>query len=165
MSDAAGQAMPSARAIARALRPLSRAGFDTAGLAKRTVDPMAALVLSSEWFSQTLLREPPLRRQWLPAAPNPSNAAVRDRRLKWFSVLRARSENPSREFVAHLMALWRRVDPGGFARAMAQLRAGRIWVDFRPARPPGRLLAASGRLTRGPDCSRMTSALVVRGEP
>lgn len=71
-----------------------------------------------------------------------------------------------REFMLRLIALWRRIDPARFARALArQLRVSRLWAHFRPARAPGRLTVASGHVTRGPDVSRMTEVLVVRGEP
>lgn len=169
--------LPSARAITRALRPLRRAGVDTAGLGKRTfyrtiisVDleapPRRYPESDLESFLDRLLGVP--GRQRLPSEPNPVHTApagIRDRLPVLSSFRRAGTETPVWEFVLRLMELWRRADPAGFARALAQLRAGRLWVDFRPARPPGRLLASSGHMTRGPDASRMTSALVVRGEP
>lgn len=45
------------------------------------------------------------------------------------------------------------------------IRAGRVWVDFRPARSPGRLIRCGGQITRGPDTSRMTQFPVIRGVP
>jgi hypothetical protein len=70
-------------------------------------------------------------------------------------------------FVLWLITLWRRADSARFARAlMLQLRgAGRLWADFRPAKPPGQLMMASGHVTRGPDVARMTQVLVICGEP
>jgi hypothetical protein len=69
-------------------------------------------------------------------------------------------------FILRLLAVWRQSDRIRFVPMLAsQLPAGWLWVEFRPACPPGRLVAASGHMTRGPDASRMTSALVVRGEP
>jgi hypothetical protein len=64
-----------------------------------------------------------------------------------------------------LVALWWRVDRGRLARVVASaLRYGRLWTNFRPAVPPGRLMMASGHMTRGPDAARMTQAVIIRGE-
>jgi hypothetical protein len=62
-----------------------------------------------------------------------------------------------RQFVLHLIGLWRRADPARFARLLAlQLRLGRLWAVFRPPRPPGQLMTSSSHPTRGPDLARMT---------
>ena len=96
-------------------------------------------------YTPARLLPPPRRLGWLPTEPNPSHSALADVRVRLSDLSpfrRAGSENPVWEFVLRLMTLWRRIDPGGFAHAMAQLRAGR-------------LLAASGHFTRGPDVFRM----------
>ena len=43
------------------------------------------------------------------------------------------------------------------------IRAGRVWVDFRPARSPGRIVRCGRQVTRGPNTSRMTQFPVIRG--
>jgi hypothetical protein len=43
------------------------------------------------------------------------------------------------------------------------IRAGRVWVDFRPARSPGRIVRCGRQVTRGPNPSRMTQFPVIRG--
>lgn len=79
---------------------------------------------------------------------------------------RLRRVKPVRFGPVLLVVLWRRVDRARAARALSvRCLAGRLWTDFRSARPPGRVVTASGRVTRGPDASRTTHVSVVCGEP
>lgn len=89
------------------------------------------------------------------------SAAIRPRTVRLWEMAR----DYVQAFVLRLIALRRRVEPARFARMLEfQLRTGRLWAAFRPARPPGQLMMASGQVTRGPDGARMTQALVIRGE-
>jgi hypothetical protein len=66
-------------------------------------------------------------------------------------------------YVLRLFRLSLRAVPGIVLALL--IRAGRAWIDFRPARSPGRIVRCGGQVTRGPDISRMTQFPVIRGVP
>lgn len=80
-------------------------------------------------------------------------------------VVRLRPLQALHHFLERLIMMGQRADGARMSRLALAAKARRTRARYRSAEPPGHVVTSSRRPPRGPDRARMTSVLIMRGEP